>query len=98
MSNIEQKAFKTVHDAIYEVTGCKDLKSGDLYLSRILVKDILALIAEEQQPLVESLEKAELRLIELTTYWEKGLPPLNTTLKQVRKVLIDTTLKGGSHE
>jgi hypothetical protein len=50
---IEQKAFKIVHDAIFEVTGCKDLKSGDLYLSRVLVKAILALIALEQQPMVE---------------------------------------------
>jgi hypothetical protein len=86
---IEQKAFKIVHDAIYEVTGCTDLKSGDLYLSRVLVKAILALIAEEQKPLVDLLAEAQFEI----AFDQKNGYPSYTVKETLSK--IDTALKGG---
>lgn len=44
----EQKIAEIVHEAIFKVTGCKDLKADGMYLSKELEQAILALIEQEQ--------------------------------------------------
>lgn len=55
---MDKKIAEIVHEAIFKVTGCKDLKADGMYLSKELEKAILALIAEEQKPMVEALKEA----------------------------------------
>src|SRR5574343_438007 len=52
------KIVEIVHDVIFKVTGCKDLKSGELYLSKELTKAILALIEQDQKDNADGLTVA----------------------------------------
>ena len=38
----KEKVEEIVHEQIYKVTGCKDLKAGELYLSKELTEAILS--------------------------------------------------------
>ena len=81
-----------VHEQIYRVTGCKDLKSGELYLSKELTEAILALISQREQGMREALQ--EWKQVVADSY--SLYMPTNRVQDMLDDVLslIDTALKG----